>query len=83
MLQKQGANLCFLIRDMSGFAEKQSGNDLIKSPTLGVAFRNGKGADVTGIVRSCPWNWYIWSDSDETLHTVGREGWLGDCANFY
>lgn len=62
----------FLLRDVSGFAEKSSGNSHIKSLALGMAFRNRNGAGVSGIMRSCPWNWHIWSGSDKTLHSGDR-----------
>lgn len=48
----------FLLRDIAGFAEKRSGNALIKSPALGAAFRSEKGVGMSGSMRSCPWNWH-------------------------
>lgn len=65
MLQKQGENLCFLIKGyaqvgIAGFLlREQLGNDFIKNPALRMAFRNGKGTDVPGNTRSCPWNGYV------------------------
>lgn len=73
----------FLLRDTAGFDEKWSGNYLIESPALGMELRNGKGVGVSGIMGSCPWNGHMWSGSDKTLRTVGREGCRGSSVNLY
>lgn len=45
----------FLLRAVSAgsLLREQLGNDFIKSPAFGMAFRNGKGSDVPGNMRSC------------------------------
>lgn len=83
MLQKQGGNLCFLIEGYFRVCWKMVRKYLTKSSAPGMAFRSGKGAGVSGVMRSCPWDWHIWSGSDKTLHRAEREGWLWGDVSFY